>query len=157
MTGTPGVGDLTDVEFTGQPGIAERKDAVPGWVLLRADPDGDAGAGISARVVRRRPAGTRVIASLEGDDGSRAEVELPTREDVQPGARMWVGLPDTPQPRWVVAGEEPAVTGPLGPVIDQCRRPVTRRKVVPEVDGESARAVTPARGRGGRGCSRKAS
>ena len=82
---------------------------------LGADGDDDAGPGISARVVRRRPAGTRIIASLEGDDGSAAEVELPTGEDVQPGARMWVGLPDSPQPRWVVAGDEPAVTARLAP------------------------------------------
>ncbi len=75
---------------------------------LRLDPDphGGAGAGIGAHVVRRRPTGTRVIASLEGDDGSRVEVELPAGDDVRPGARMRVSLPETPEPRWAVTPEQ---------------------------------------------------
>lgn len=79
---------------------------------LRLDTDQVGGPGISARVVRRRPTGTRVIASLEGDDGSRVEVELPTGGDVAPGARVRVGLPENAASQWAVPQEQPA--GPAG-------------------------------------------
>ncbi len=79
---------------------------------LDTDPHSGAGAGIGARVVRRRPTGTRVVAALEGDDGSRVEVELPAGDDVRPGARMRVILPESPEPRWAVAPDQAgAATG----------------------------------------------
>ncbi len=64
------------------------------------------GAGVVARVERRRPSGTRVVATLACEDGSRAEVEL------EPGApgpsgrngeRVRVLLPDGGEPQWALA------------------------------------------------------
>ncbi len=74
------------------------------------------GAGINATVVGRRPSGTRVIVWLEGEDGSRVDVELPAGEDVRPGSRVRVGLPESVEPQWAVAQEQsPGSTGnPVG-------------------------------------------
>jgi ABC-type sulfate/molybdate transport systems ATPase subunit len=63
------------------------------------------GAGIGARVVRRRPTGTRVVASLVGDDDSTLEVELPVGEDVRPGTRVRVAPSDGRVPQWAVPSE----------------------------------------------------
>ncbi len=65
----------------------------------RAEPDGP---GTTARVVRRRAAGTRVILTLVGDDESPVEVELPVGSDVPPGTTARVELaPGLPR-QWVV-------------------------------------------------------
>ncbi len=74
---------------------------------LRLDVSGIArpGPGIGARVVRRRPTGTRVIASLLGDDNSPLEVELPVGEDVDPGTRVRVVPSDGRAPQWAVPSE----------------------------------------------------
>ncbi len=79
---------------------------------LHRGPVAGTGGGITATVVRRRPSGTRVIVSLEGDDGSRVDVELPAGEDVRPGARVKVGLPASVEPQWTVAQEQSS--GPTG-------------------------------------------
>ncbi len=63
------------------------------------------GSGVGARVVRRRPTGTRVIASLVGDDDARMEVELPVGDDVLPGSRVRVLPPDGRVPQWSVRAE----------------------------------------------------
>ena len=63
------------------------------------------GAGIGARVVRRRPTGTRVVASLVGDDDSPLEVELPVGEDVRPGTRVRVVPSDGRASQWAVPSE----------------------------------------------------
>ncbi len=63
------------------------------------------GAGIGARVVRRRPTGTRVVASLVGDDDSPLEVELPVGEDVRPGTRVRVVPADGRESQWAVPSE----------------------------------------------------
>lgn len=74
---------------------------------MRLDISGVAGegAGICARVVRRRPTGTRVVATLVGDDDSSMEVELPVGEDVRPGARVRVMPSDGQAPQWSVGRE----------------------------------------------------
>ncbi len=83
---------------------------------LRLDLTGAAaGAGIGARVVRRRPTGTRVVVSLAGDDGSQVEVELAAGDDVRPGARVRVHLPESPDPQWAVTDERPVGTAASGP------------------------------------------
>ena len=71
---------------------------------LRLDASGVAGGGtgIGARVVRRRPTGTRVVVSLVGDDDSPLEVELPVGEDVRPGTRVRVTPTDARAPQWAV-------------------------------------------------------
>ncbi|QYJ04169.1 ABC transporter ATP-binding protein [Nocardioides panacisoli] len=70
--------------------------------LCVAAAGGTRGPGVSARVVRRRPVGTRVIVSLVAEDGSPLEVELPAGEDVTPGHRVGVGLPEGAGPQWAV-------------------------------------------------------
>lgn len=74
---------------------------------LRLDVSGaDAlGPGLGARVIQRRPTGTRVVVSLVGDDGSRVEVELPVGEDVRQGARARVLPADGRTPQWAVRAE----------------------------------------------------
>lgn len=79
---------------------------------LHRGPVAGTGGGVSATVVRRRPSGTRLIVSLEGEDGSRVDVELPAGEDVRPGARVQVGLPVSVEPQWTVAQEQSP--GPAG-------------------------------------------
>ncbi|GAB3038369.1 ABC transporter ATP-binding protein [Nocardioides flavus (ex Wang et al. 2016)] len=59
-------------------------------------------AGLGARVVRRRPTGTRVVVTLAGDDDSTVEVELPVGHDVRPGTRVRVVPTDTRAPQWAV-------------------------------------------------------
>jgi len=73
---------------------------------LRAGESGEVGAGTRAQVVRRRPSGTRVIASVLTAAGSPAEVELPGGEDVRPGDRVLVGLARTEEPQWAVPVEQ---------------------------------------------------
>lgn len=65
------------------------------------------GPGLGARVVRRRPTGTRVIVTLVGDDDSLLEVELPVGEDIRSGARVRVAPSDSRAPQWAVR------TGPI--------------------------------------------
>lgn len=72
---------------------------------LEGSDAGVTGAGIGARVVRRRPSGTRVIASLVGDDHSPMEVELRIGEDVRPGSRVRVLASESPAHRWAVRPE----------------------------------------------------
>ena len=71
---------------------------------LRLDVSGVAGggAGIDARVVRRRPAGTRLVVTLVGDDDTPLEVELPVGEDVRQGTRVRVVPSDGLAPQWAV-------------------------------------------------------
>lgn len=73
------------------------------------------GAGLGARVVRRRPTGTRVVVTLVGDDDSPLEVELPVGEDVRPGARVRVVLSDSRAPQWAVRDERPGSGAPPQP------------------------------------------
>ena len=61
------------------------------------------GPGITAHVVRRRTAGTRMIVTLVGDDDSTVEVELPVGADVPPGASVRVELAPGLPGQWVVA------------------------------------------------------
>lgn len=82
---------------------------------LRLAPAGEAtSVGLRARVVRRRHAGTRVIVSLDAEDDSRIEVELPIGEDVSVGCRVRVVLSDRQAPQWAVRGDEPGagIDGP---------------------------------------------
>lgn len=69
---------------------------------LEGSDAGVTGAGIGARVVRRRPTGTRVVVTLAGDDDSTVEVELPVGHDVRPGTRVRVVPTDTRAPQWAV-------------------------------------------------------
>lgn len=71
---------------------------------LRIEPSDAAttSQGLEARVVRRRPNGTRTIVSLVGDDDSRMEVELPIGEDARPDSRVRVLPPDGRSPQWAV-------------------------------------------------------
>ncbi|GAA1448738.1 ABC transporter ATP-binding protein [Mycobacterium cookii] len=93
---------------------------------LEVDADLGAGPGIGARVVRRRPIGTRVVVSLVGDDDSPLEVELPVGEDVRPGARFRVVLSDRRAPQWAVRDERPGSAAPAlaGEPEEDTRRPV---------------------------------
>jgi putative spermidine/putrescine transport system ATP-binding protein len=63
------------------------------------------GVGLGARVVRRRPIGTRVVVTLVGDDDTPLEVELPVGQDVRPGTRVRVTPTDTRAPQWAVRRE----------------------------------------------------
>lgn len=71
-----------------------------------------AGAGLGARVVRRRPTGTRVVVTLVGDDDSTVEVELPVGEDVRSGTRVRVVPTDSRAARWAVRAEVPGRSAP---------------------------------------------
>ena len=75
---------------------------------LRVDVCDTAGPGtrIGARVVRRRPTGTRVVVSLAGDHGLQVEVELPVGEDLRPGTRVAVLPADSGEPQWAVRSED---------------------------------------------------
>ena len=66
------------------------------------------GAGIGARVERRRPTGTRSVMTLLGDDGSPLEVELAVGEDVRAGSRVRVVPADDRAPQWAVRRESSA-------------------------------------------------
>ena len=69
-------------------------------------PGADGGEpGIAARVVRRRPVGTRLVVSLTGDDGSPVEVELPAGQDAHPGARLHVRPVDDGSSAWAVPAD----------------------------------------------------
>lgn len=59
-----------------------------------------------ARVVRRRPIGTRVVVSLVGDDDASVEVELPAGDDVHLGAHVQVRVPSGGSPQWAVPSED---------------------------------------------------
>lgn len=74
---------------------------------LRLVANDSGGAGLGARVVRRRPTGTRVVVSLVGEDDSPLEVELPVGEDVRSGAQVRVAPADSRAPQWAVR------TGPI--------------------------------------------
>jgi putative spermidine/putrescine transport system ATP-binding protein len=76
---------------------------------LRVEPadGGQRSPGLEAHVVRRRPAGTRVVLSLVGTDGSLMEVELPIGDDVLRSTRVRVLPPDAHAPQWAVAEETP--------------------------------------------------
>ena len=82
---------------------------------LEASDAADPGVGLGARVVRRRPTGTRVVVGLVGDDDSLLEVELPVGEDVRSGARVRVVPYDCRAPRWTVRDERSGSAAPVQP------------------------------------------
>lgn len=79
---------------------------------LRLDVPAASGAGLAARVVRRRPTGTRVVVTLVGDDDSPLEVELPVGEDARPGARVRVVPTESRAPQWAVRARVPGTSAP---------------------------------------------
>jgi putative spermidine/putrescine transport system ATP-binding protein len=83
-----------------------RREALRVDVCDTAGPGTGPGAGIGARVVRRRPTGTRVVVSLAGDHGLQVEVELPVGEDLRPGTRVAVLPADSGEPQWAVRPED---------------------------------------------------